>query len=86
MAKPFFWAHLEKPLRPNDYTLDRRGGHPTAPGPNDEYVARMGSHDVDFGSGKPGVPRIQPGPHHRENLPGEFGRPIQPETFYDTPE
>ena len=73
------------PIRKDDPTRDLTGGHPTAPGDNDEYVARAGAPDW-FDNGRPGVPRVQPGPRHSAGFPMAFGRPMQPGTKYDGPE
>lgn len=60
-------------------------GHPTAPGPRDEYIPRHGRRDA--ADGTPGIPRVQPSPMSQG--PGKPGTtptgPLQPETVYDGP-
>jgi hypothetical protein len=58
-------------------------GHPTSPGPRDEYVPRRGRDDV--ADGKPGIPRLRPTPFsHADGMPGHSpAGPIQPDVFYE---
>ena len=52
---------------------DAISGHPTARGPRDEYVPRMGS--TAYGAdGQPGVPRVRPGRYGITGTPSNTGR------------
>lgn len=69
------------PLTPAQLQTYR--GHPTASGPNEEYVARRGGPSP--GNGQPGVPRLQPRPESKgPGVPGQTpAGPLQPGVFYD---
>lgn len=59
-------------------------GHPTAPGPRDEYKRRAGG--ASPGNGQPGVPRFLPTAFQGPGLPGATPNgPIQPDVVYDNP-